>query len=117
MKAGRVTGRVVATSKYPTLEGKKILLVKPLYWEEVKDAFKNGKIDTVPESRKSLIALDSVGAGAGEYVFYVSSKEAAQAFDGDPICHNAIVGIIDGLSMEIEKDIEDINENIKKVGQ
>lgn len=102
MKAGKVIGRVVATCKYKNVEGKKILLLKPMTWEEVAEAFKNGKKNPVPaeDKGKSIIALDSVGAGASEYVFYVSSKEACQAFEDDPVCHNAVVGIVDGISME-----------------
>lgn len=97
MKAAKVIGRVVATAKHRTLKGKKILILKPMTWGEVNEAFKNGKTDKVEDKGKSILALDAVGSGASEYVFYVSSKEACQAFDDDPICHNAVVGIIDGV--------------------
>ena len=97
MKAARVIGRVVATQKNPGVDGKKILLLKPLKWEEVQRAFQNGGKDETEDRDKSIVALDAVGAGAGEYVFYVSSREACHAFIDAPICHNAVVGIIDGL--------------------
>lgn len=99
MNAGKVIGRVVATQKYKNMEGKKILMLKPMSWKEVNTAFRFKKKDTVKDSGKSILALDSVGAGANEYVFYVSSKEACQAFDVEPICHNAIIGIIDGINI------------------
>lgn len=101
MKAGKVIGRVVATKKDKNLEGKKILILQPLTWEEVYDSYKNGwKEKDLKTSDKSILALDAVGAGSSEHVFYVSSKEACQAFEDEPVCHNAVVGIIDGLDME-----------------
>ena len=42
MKAGKVIGRVVATHKDKSLEGKKILLLKPMTWEEIDEAVNNG---------------------------------------------------------------------------
>ena len=103
MKAAKVIGRVVATTKYASVSGKKILLLRPMEWEEVHSAINQSsasKKEDSEEDRRSVIALDAVGAGAGEYVFYVSSKEACQAFEDDPICHNAVIGIIDGISLE-----------------
>ncbi|MEA3506869.1 MAG: EutN/CcmL family microcompartment protein [Elusimicrobiota bacterium] len=100
MKAARVVGRVTATTKYKTMEGKKILLLKPLSWRETAEAFKNGGKEKVPESKKSIIALDAVGAGSSEFVFYVSSKEACQAFDDDAICNHAVIGILDGVDIK-----------------
>ncbi len=99
MLPGKVVGRVVATRKYPTVEGKKILLIKPMKWQQLRDALNSGK-DETEDSGKSVVALDSVGAGAGEYVFYVGSREACHAFEEYPICSFSIVGIIDGVSME-----------------
>jgi len=99
MKPAKVIGRVVATRKYPAVEGKKILLLKPMTWNEVDEAVNKGaRFSQVCD--KSVIALDAVGAGAGEYVFYVSSKEACMAFEDEPVCHNAVVGIIDGINIE-----------------
>ncbi len=99
MKAAKVVGRVISTAKYPTLKGKKILLLKPLSWEQAGRILSDGG-DETPDSERSLIALDAVGAGSSEYVFYVSSKEACQAFEDAPVCHNAVVGIIDGVSVD-----------------
>jgi microcompartment protein CcmK/EutM len=103
LKAAKVIGRVVATIKYPTVIGKKILLLEPLEWEEACESMKEaGKLpgDDPEIKKRSIIALDAVGAGAGEYVFYVSSKEACQAFDDGAVCHNAVIGIVDGINME-----------------
>ena len=104
MKAAKVIGRVVSTIKNASISGKKILLLKPMEWEEVHTALSRGggtaQKDAAKHGGKSIIALDAVGSGAGEYVFYVSSKEACQAFEDDAICHNAVIGIIDGIQLK-----------------
>ncbi len=100
MKAAKVVGRVTATTKYKTMEGKKILLLRPLSWREAAQAFRSKGKDLAPEPKKSIIALDSVGAGASEYIFYVSSKEACQAFDDNAICNYAVIGILDGVDIK-----------------
>ncbi len=100
MKAGKIIGRVVATQKYKNMKGKKILMLKPMSWEKVHKSYQNGREDNVRDEGKSILALDAVGAGSSEYVFYVSSKEACQAFEDVAICNHAVVGIIDGLHIE-----------------
>jgi len=79
----RVIGRVVCTVKDPSLKGVKLLLVQPL----------DGDGEAMG---KPLVALDSVGAGAGEKVFYVTGREASFAFLPDIVISDAsIVGIVD----------------------
>lgn len=89
MHPARVIGRVVATSKYETLKGVKLLLLEPTDWE--------GK----PESGY-LVAADAVGAGSSEFVFYVKSREAAVTLEGVPPVDASIVGIIDGVFLDPE---------------
>ena len=49
---------------------------------------------------KPLVAVDSVGAGAGEDVFYVRGREAAFPFLPDEVPTDAaIVGIVDRISV------------------
>lgn len=92
MYAGRIVGRVVATQKYPTLEGMKLLLVQPT------DLSGNDQGDI-------LIAIDAVGTGAGEWIYYVDSKDSAFAFDEELLPIDAsIIGIIDKSDLiEIER--------------
>ena len=83
MRLARVVGTVVATAKNATLEGKKILLCKHV------------GPDGAPRGRP-FVALDSVGAGAGEMVYYVRGKEAAFPFLPEEVPSDAtIVGIVD----------------------
>jgi ethanolamine utilization protein EutN len=83
MQIGRVIGDVVATRKDPAFEGIPLLLVQPL------------AADGQPVGRP-LVAVDSVGAGAGEHVFVVRGKEASFPFHpAEPAADAGIVGILD----------------------
>ena len=83
MHLARVIGTVVATRKDEGLTGVKLLVVQPL------------TPDRAPAG-KPLIALDSVGAGTGEDVFYVRGREASFPFlPAEVPADAAIVGIVD----------------------
>ncbi|HTL35121.1 MAG TPA: EutN/CcmL family microcompartment protein [Kofleriaceae bacterium] len=83
MHLARVIGDVVATRKEESLTGTKLLLVQPL------DA------NSEPAGRP-LVAVDAVGAGVGEYVFFVRGKEASFPFlPAEPPVDAGIVGIVD----------------------
>ncbi|HBE82966.1 MAG TPA: ethanolamine utilization protein EutN, partial [Blastocatellia bacterium] len=76
-------GTVVSTIKNGTLEGRKFLLVQTL------DA------DLRPKG-SPMVALDAVGAGIGELVFWCRGKEASFPFKRDETPTDCtIVGIID----------------------
>ncbi|MBZ0267689.1 EutN/CcmL family microcompartment protein, partial [bacterium] len=64
MKIGRVIGRVWATAKDDSLEAKAILLVRPI------DPEGNARGD-------AYLALDHVGAGAGERVLVLDEGGSA----------------------------------------
>lgn len=83
MLLARVVGTVVATRKEPGLTGCKLLVIQPL------------APDRRPAGRP-LVAVDSVGAGEGEEVFYVRGREASFPFLPDEVpADAAITGIID----------------------
>ncbi len=83
MQIARVIGTVVASVKNSTLEGRKFLIVQTL------DA------DLRPKG-KPTVALDAVGAGEGELVFWCRGKEASFPFKRDETPTDCtIVGIID----------------------
>ena len=83
MQLARVIGEVVATIKDPNLDGIALLVLQP--------------IDTAGrDAGRTLVALDSVGAGVGEDVFYVKGREAAFPFyPGEPPADATIIGIVD----------------------
>ena len=83
MQLARVIGTVVATIKNDSLEGRTLLVVQTLN----KDLEPNGK---------PMIAVDSVGAGVGELVFWCRGKEASFPFKReDTPTDCTIIGIVD----------------------
>lgn len=91
MQIARVIGTVVSTVKNETLHGRKFLLVQTL------------NADLKPKG-SPMIALDSVGAGVGELVFWCRGKEASFPFKRDETPTDCtIVGIIDSDSHVFNK--------------
>lgn len=83
MQVARVIGTVVSTVKNIALEGRKFLIVQTLDAE-------------LKPIGGPMIALDSVGAGKGELVFWCRGKEASFPFARDETPTDCtIVGIID----------------------
>ena len=87
MILARVVGTVVATRKDPRLEGKKLLILKPVSPE--------GK-----DEAGYVVAVDTVGAGFHERVLVVagSSARLAQGLKDVPV-DAAIVGVIDTVDV------------------
>ena len=87
MILGRVIGNVVATMKNATLVGQRLLLVQPID--------RHGR-----DKGKAVVALDSVGAGAGETVYWCRGKEASFPFlPLDVPTEATIVGIVDVVNI------------------
>jgi ethanolamine utilization protein EutN len=83
MQLARVIGEVVSTIKDANLIGAKLLVVQPLGADG-------------SAAGRTLVALDSVGAGVGERVFFVRGREAAFPFyPAEPPTDATIVGIVD----------------------
>lgn len=88
MILARVVGTVVATRKDPCLEGRTLLIVKPVSPEGQDEA-------------GYLVAVDTVSAGFKERVLVVSGSSArmAQGCKDAPV-DTAIVGIVDDLRLD-----------------
>jgi ethanolamine utilization protein EutN len=85
MYLGQVIGTVVASRKYPGLEGIKLLVVQPLDHRNQP----NGE----PQ-----VAVDVVQAGPRDLVYLVGSREAALALQNTFVpVDAAIVGIVDDV--------------------
>jgi ethanolamine utilization protein EutN len=83
MQLARVIGTVVATVKNESLHGRTLLVIQSLN-KDLKPA------------GKPLVAVDSVGAGVGELVFWCRGKEASFPFKReDTPTDCTIVGIVD----------------------
>ena len=88
MQIARVVGTVVSTQKHRKFESAKLLLVQPL------------TTDRQPAGRP-LVAVDAVGAGIGEEVFFVRGKEASFPFyPVEAPVDAGIVGIVDHWDVE-----------------
>jgi microcompartment protein CcmK/EutM len=87
MQIGRVIGDIVATRKDPAYTGITLLVVQPLG-------------PTREPQGRPIVAVDSVGAGPGEDVFFVRGKEASFPFHPNEVAADAgIVGILDHVTL------------------
>ena len=84
MKSARIVGRIHCTQQYPTLIGKRLLLIQPMDWEK-------GTDEGAP-----IVAADACGSGSSEFVYWVASREAAVAFEDLPPVDATVIGIIEG---------------------
>lgn len=88
MQLGRVRGTLVASVKAEGLDGVRFLIVQPL------DKHRE-------PAGQPLIAADGLHtAGPGELVYFVASREAAEAMEERfvPVDH-AVVGIVDEVTL------------------
>ena len=88
MNICKVIGNIVCTQKTEILNGDKLLIVRQVNPE------------TLKFDGREEVAVDSVGAGVGEYVMTVggSSARLAKGFDKSPV-DRAIVGIVDFIQV------------------
>ena len=87
MQLARVVGEVVATIKDANLSGIKMLVVQPI-------------AASGEDTGRALVALDSIGAGVGEHVFFVRGREAAFPFyPAEPPADATVIGIVDHWSV------------------
>ena len=92
MLLGRVIGNVVATQKNSRYDQARIMLVQPV------------NVDGSPRGG-TIIALDSVDAGAGDLVLLVQEGwSASTAATGQPgaAIDTSIVGVVDEIEMSID---------------
>jgi len=83
MHLARVIGDVVVSHKDANLTGLKLLILQPLTPQR-------------EPAGRTLVAVDSVGAGVGEEVFFVRGKEASFPFyPVEAPVDAGIVGIVD----------------------
>ncbi len=83
MQLARVIGDVVATRKDDNLAGITLLVLQPI----AADGTNAGR---------TIVAVDSMGAGVGETVFFVRGREASFPFHPTDVPTDAgVVGIVD----------------------
>ena len=86
MQLAQVIGRVVSTRKDSSLQGLRLLVIQPMTHIQ-------------KPSGKPIVAIDTVSAGDGATIYWVSSREAPNALPSKygPI-DAAIVGIADHVN-------------------
>ena len=83
MQLAKVIGDIVATRKDDNLKGITLLVLQPI----AADGTAAGR---------TLVAVDSMGAGVGEIVFFVRGREASFPFHPTEVPTDAgVVGIVD----------------------
>ena len=91
MQLAKVVGDVVATRKDGNLVGLKLLILQPLTPER-------------ENAGRTLIAVDPMGAGVGEDVFFVRGREASFPFHPvEPPVDASIVGIVDHWDLDADR--------------
>ena len=87
MQIARVIGRVVSTVKQDTLSGVPLQWIQPLT---------TGGVD----AGKPIVAVDRVGVGPGEVIYFITSREAALTLDEPFAAVDAgIVGKVDWVNV------------------
>jgi len=83
---GRVIGNIWATKKYRELKSFKLMLVQPL----------NADLENTGDV---IVAVDTVGSGPGEVIYYITASEAVIPLPVDfaPV-DASIVGIVDSIN-------------------
>jgi microcompartment protein CcmK/EutM len=94
MFLAKVVGNVVSTHKNPGFEGMKLLLIQPHIKKDQ---------ELVP-SGSSIVAVDSLGAGAGEMVMFTqgSSARMTESTRDAPV-DAVIIGIVDTVELDGKK--------------
>jgi microcompartment protein CcmK/EutM len=90
MFLAKVIGNVVSTQKNPRFQGMKLLLIQPYITRD----------GTLIVSGSSVVAVDSVGAGEGEFVLFTqgSSARLTDATKDSPV-DAVIIGIVDTVEV------------------
>lgn len=94
MFIGKIVGSTIATQKLDSLRGWKLLVVEA--WK-VDPAAKDALVPT----GRTLITLDTLGAGEGDFVLVCQGSSARMTPETKPIPTDAVtIGIIDTVNMD-----------------
>jgi len=89
MQLAKVIGDIVCTRKDENLDALKLMVIQPIGAEGLAVG-------------RTLVAVDSVGAGVGETVFFVRGKEASFPFyPVEAPVDAGIVGIVDSYDVPV----------------
>lgn len=94
MFLAKVVGTVVSTQKHKAFHGSKLLLLQPYVAQE-------GRLTP---SGTTVVAIDSIGSGLGEFVMFTQGSSARlAATQKDTPVDAIVVGIVDHVEVEGNK--------------
>ncbi len=94
MFVAKVTGSLVATQKVDSMTGHKMLVVEPYQVDKPEQKSLTG-------SGRSLVAVDTVGAGEGEFVLITQGSSARLTPETKNLpVDTVIIGIIDTVHVD-----------------
>ncbi len=93
MFVAKVTGSVVSTEKVESMRGQKLLVVEPYRLDSGRD-----KLAT---TGRTFIAVDTLGAGVGDFVLIVQGSSARFTPETQKLPIDCVViGIVDSVNIE-----------------
>lgn len=93
MFIAKVTGSMVATQKVGSMVGHKLLVVEPYRIDDSRQGLKS--------AGRTFVAVDTVGAGEGEYVLITQGSSARLTPETKNLPVDAvIIGIVDTMHVE-----------------
>jgi len=94
MFVGKVTGSLVSTQKVESMVGRKLLVVEPYRLDAETRA-------TLKTTGRTFVAVDTVGAGEGEYVLVTQGSSARLTPETENLPVDAVViGIVDSVHVD-----------------
>lgn len=94
MFVAKVTGSVVSTQKVSVMVGQKLMVVEPYRLE-------SKKRESLSGTGRTFIAVDTIGAGEGDYVLITQGSSARLTDETSKLPIDAvIIGIVDTVHVE-----------------
>lgn len=94
MFVAKVTGSLVSTQKVSTMKGFKLLVVEPYRVEA-------NKRDSLVTTGRTFVAIDTLGAGVGDYVLLTQGSSARMTPETKNMPIDAVViGIVDTVHVD-----------------
>ena len=96
MFIAKIVGSLVATQKVDTMIGQKLLVIEPYRLDDARETMKT--------TGRSLVAVDTMGAGENEFVLVVQGSSARMTEETKKLPVDAtIIGIVDTINVDKRK--------------
>ena len=96
MFIAKIVGSLIATQKVDSMVGQKLLVIEPFRLDDARETMKT--------TSRTLVAVDTVGAGENEFVLVVQGSSARMTEETKKLPVDAtIVGIVDAVHVDKRK--------------